>query len=180
MHTYIHDLSLLLPTFFPSGLSLPLIQGFATFKKRNQNWSDSSLSGTLVFLPFEFQVLSTADEQLSQGPSDIAQVSSWCQQTSLRNSWKGGSLCLPPAPHSFLPGPAPPHSAIPPPPAELTDLQSGLPAPTPGAARGHSCCPFPLPQIPWLYVSLILKPSFHSLVKNKPIRTHSTQVAVLI
>lgn len=106
MHTYIHDLSLLLPTFFPSGLSLPLIQGFAAFKKLNQNWSDSSLSGTLVFLPFEFQVLSTADEQLSQGPPDIAQVSSWCQQTSLRNSWKGGSLCLPPAPHSFLPGPA--------------------------------------------------------------------------
>lgn len=149
MHTYIHDLSLLLPTFFPSGLSLPLIQGFATFKKLNQNLSDSSLSGTLVFLPFEFQVLSTADEQLSQGPPDIAQVSSWCQQTSLRNSWKGGRLCLPQAPHSFPPGPAFPTVPPPPPPlVELTDLQSGLPAPTPGAARGHSYCPFPLPQIP--------------------------------
>lgn len=66
MHAYVHDLSSLLPTFFPSGLSLPLLQGFATFKKLNQNASDSSLSGTLVFLPFGSHVLSTAEEQLSQ------------------------------------------------------------------------------------------------------------------
>lgn len=156
MHTYIHGLSWLLPTSFPSELSLPLTRGLATLKKLNQNVSDMvPCLGPWCFCHLNSQVLPTADAQLSQGPPDIAQVFSWCQQTGLRNSWKGGSLCLP---RCLIPSSqALPSPQCRPTPTPLTDLH--LPAPTPGAARGHSCCPFPLPQIPWLYVPLIHKPS---------------------
>lgn len=79
-HTYtIYSCFYPLPSFFSSRMTLPLIQRYATFKNLNQNLGNSRRLRPWCFWHFNSKFFPTADKQLSQGPPEIAQVSSYCQ-----------------------------------------------------------------------------------------------------
>lgn len=115
--------------------------------------SDLGVSGTLI--PSSFQQL------MSSCPKDLLILHKFlltAKQTSLRNSWKEGNVCLLPAPHPFPSVPTFPTacgvlvaSTRPPGGCSQTSHLACQP-PALGPAQGHSCCLSPLPQITWFMV----------------------------